>query len=443
MPRNTPCPHPARRVCLSLALAAAVTGTLTACTPADATQAGTHAPAGRPGVTAADEARLATLAQRVVDAGAPGALVRVDDGHGKAASITRQASWARNDHTLTLNDEFRVGSNTKTMVATVILQLVAEHRLRLTDPVEKWLPGLIPNGSAITLRMLLNHTSGLYNIIPGDADVLRTFTGQDDRRWTPRELIAAGVRHEPLFPPGTKYSYSNTGYIALGLVAEKATGHSLSELIQERIAGPLHLRSTYLVDGSDRTESPRLTHGYEPDASHLAPVLWPGIPAGTAFAGPARPAGYIDATRINENTEWAAGSMVSSARDWARFDIALMSGELLPPAQLKEMKTTVAEESGDPNRYGLGLERKVTPCGTVWGHDGQAPGYSSWNYTDSTGRRTVSVYVPTIFGIAAAKPAAATEALLNAAVCAMLGNPTPTPTPAVSASVSASAPTGS
>ncbi|MGX9890169.1 serine hydrolase domain-containing protein [Streptomyces sp. NPDC002276] len=434
MPRNTPYPRSTRQVCLTLALAAALTGTVTACTAADAAQDTARTPAGRPGVTAAEEARLATLAQQVVDAGAPGVLVRVDNGNGRATAITRQASWARADHTLTASDEFRMGSNTKTMVATVVLQLVAEHRLKLTDPVEKWLPGLIPNGSAITMRMLLNHTSGLYNIIPDDADVLKTFTGQDTRQWTPEELIAAGVRHDPLFPPGTKYSYSNTGYIALGLVAEKATGHSLSDLVQERIAEPLRLKNTYLVNGSDTTKSPRLTHGYEPDPAHLAPVLWPGIPAGTEFVGPARPAGHIDATWINENTEWAAGSMVSSAQDWARFDTALLSGKLLSPAQLKEMKTTVAEESGNPNRYGLGLERKFTPCGTVWGHDGQAPGYSSWDYTDDTGRRTVSVHVPTIFGIAAPKPAAATEALLNAAICTMLDKPIPTAT--------ASTPTG-
>ncbi|MFJ5304411.1 serine hydrolase domain-containing protein [Streptomyces sp. NPDC088350] len=435
MPRYTPYPHAAHQACLTLALAAALTATLTACTAADAAQDTASTPAGRPGVTAAQETRLAALAQQVVGAGAPGVLVRVDNGHGQATAIARQASWARADHTLTVRDEFRMGSNTKTMVATVVLQLVADHRLQLTDPVEKWLPGLIPNGSAITLRMLLNHTSGLYNIIPDDADVLKTFTGQDARQWTPEELIAAGVRHAPLFPPGTKYSYSNTGYIALGLVAEKATGHTLSDLVQERIAKPLHLKSTYLVNGSERTRSPRLAHGYEPDPAHLAPVLWPGIPAGTAFVGPARPAGYVDATGINENTEWASGSMVSSAQDWARFDTALLSGKLLPSAQLKEMKTTVAEESGNPNRYGLGLEKKVTPCGAVWGHDGQAPGFSSWDYTDGTGRRTVSVHVPTIFGIAAAKPAAATEALVNAAVCTMLDKPIPT--------TATSAPTGS
>ncbi|MFJ9245023.1 serine hydrolase domain-containing protein [Streptomyces sp. NPDC101776] len=429
MPRNIPYPRSTRQVCPTLALAAALTGTLTACTAADAAQDTARTPAGRPGVTAPQEARLTTLAQQVVDAGAPGVLVRVDNGRGQPTVIARQTSWARTDHTLTVSDEFRMGSNTKTMIATVVLQLVAEHRLKLTDPVEKWLPGLVPDGSAITVRMLLDHTSGLYNIIPDDADVLKTFTGQDNRQWTPEELLAVGVGHDPLFPPGTKYSYSNTGYIALGLVAEKATGHRLSDLLQERIAGPLHLRNTYLVNGSDRTDSPRLTHGYEPDPNHLAPVLWPGIPAGTVFVGPARPAGYLDVTGVNENTEWAAGSMVSSAEDWARFDTALMSGKLLPAAQLKEMKTTVAEESGNPNRYGLGLEKRATPCGPVWGHDGQAPGYSSWDYTDSTGRRTVSVFVPTIFGIAAPKPAAATEALLNTAVCTMLDKPLPaTPT---------------
>ncbi|MCX4767234.1 beta-lactamase family protein [Streptomyces sp. NBC_01275] len=135
-------------------------------------------------------------------------------------------------------------------------------------------------------------------------------------------------------------------------------------------------------------------------------------------------------------TEWAAGGMVSTAQDWARFDTALMSGKLLPPAQLKETKTTVAEESGNPNRHGLGLEKKVVPpCGTVWGHDGQVPGYSSWAYTDSTGRRTVSVFATTVFGIADPKSGAADQDLLNAAICTMPDKPIPT--------APASVPTGS
>ncbi|MFD7834723.1 serine hydrolase domain-containing protein [Streptomyces sp. NPDC059761] len=180
---------------------------------------------------------LTRLAQHAVDTGTPGIVVRVDDGAGPAVEVARQAAWSRTDHVLAPGDRFRMGSNTKTMVATVILQLVAEHRLQLTDPVEKWLPDSVPNGRAITIRMLLNHTSGLFNHV-NDPDVLKAFTGQDARQWTPAELLAAAVRHDPLFAPGAAYSYSNTNYIALGLVAEKATGRTLADLIRERISEP-------------------------------------------------------------------------------------------------------------------------------------------------------------------------------------------------------------
>ena len=415
-------PRHRRRAGLALLAALALTGTLAGCGAAAGPPALVPAAVEHTGPGAA---RLSALAQHVVDAGAPGVIVRVDDGHGPAIEIARQAAWSRADHTLAASDRFRMGSNTKTMTATVILQLVAEHRLRLTDPVEKWLPGLVPDGDAITVRMLLNHTSGLFNYT-FDADVLKAFTGQDTRIWTPRELLAAGVRHDPMFAPGSSYAYSNTNYVALGLVAEKVTGRTMGDLIQQRIARPLHLKNTYLVTGTDTAKSPALAHGYEPDADHIGPLLPPGVPAGTAFAGPARPAGYVDTTWINPSTEWAAGGMVSTAQDWARFDSALMSGKLLPAAQLKAMRVTVAEEAEFPNRrYGLGLEQVVTPCGTVWGHSGQVPGYSSEAYTDAAGRRTVSVLTASIFGLAGPEAGPANQALVNAAVCTMLGKPIP------------------
>ncbi|GAA1243045.1 hypothetical protein GCM10009665_37290 [Kitasatospora nipponensis] len=170
----------------------------------------------------------------------------------------------------------------------------------------------------------------------------------------------------------------------------------------------------------------RQAHGYEPDAAHLAPFLPPGVPAGTSFAGPARGA-WVDTTAINHSTLWAAGGIVSTAADWARFDRALLSGRLLPAAQLAEMRTTVPEDPRQPagDGYGLGLRRAVLPCGTVWGHDGQAAGYSSQAYTDAQGRGTVTVLVPTIFGLAAPGPAAAEQALLRAAVCTVLGTTAP------------------
>ncbi len=289
---------------------------------------GTAAAASAPS-RSSQTAQLAALAQQEVAAGAPGVIASVSDGNGSAIQIARQASWTKADGTLTANDQFRMGSNTKTMVATVIMQLVAEHRLALTDPVAKWLPGLIPDGQAITIRMLLNHTSGLFDYLQ-DPAVLKAFTGRDTRAWTPLQLLAAGVSHKPLFAPGKEYSYSNTNYLALGLVAQKVTGQSLAELIKQRIIEPLGLKSTYLVTGFPAPDDARLANGYEPDAARLAPLLPPYAAPGTSFAGPAR-GPWADTTWVNTSTEWAAGGMVSTPADWARFQSALLSGPLTAP----------------------------------------------------------------------------------------------------------------
>src|SRR4051812_45136877 len=109
--------------------------------------------------------KLAALIQQDIDAGAPGVAVRVNDGSGEPISIARQAGWTRRDHKLSADDQFRMGSNTKTMVGVLVLQLVAQHKLSLDDSVENWVPGLVPGGRNITLRMLLNHTSGLFDYI--------------------------------------------------------------------------------------------------------------------------------------------------------------------------------------------------------------------------------------------------------------------------------------
>ncbi|WP_206311565.1 serine hydrolase domain-containing protein [Streptomyces sp. DASNCL29] len=385
------------------------------------------ADAGHVGAVAGRADRLATLVRQAVDAGVPGVAVRIDNGHGPAVESTEQAPWTVADHKLAVDDEFRMGSNTKTLVATLILQLVAEHQVNLTDSVESWLPGLVPGGGAITLRMLLNHTSGLYDYTDDPAG-LASVTGQDQRQWTPEELLALATRHQALFTPSKKWFYSNTNYIALGMVLEKATGRSVADLIDERIVRPLGLTHTYLATtaawrpGDSRTH----THSYEPDAAHLGPLLPPGMPPGTSFAGPIHD-DHVNTTGINPSWAWAAGAVVSSAADWARFDTALMSGELLPPAQLRQMRTTVPEDSAAPEatRYGLGLEEVRTPCGTVWGHTGGIPGYASQNYTDSTGHRTVAILTSTVFGLSERKVAATYRPLVDAAVCRMLGKTAP------------------
>jgi D-alanyl-D-alanine carboxypeptidase len=361
---------------------------------------------------------LAELAQRTVDAGAPGVVVRVGTGHGPPIELVRQAPWTTADHRLSAGDELRVGSNTKTMVATIVLQLVGEKRLSLADPVEKWLPGLVPGGRAITLKMVLNHTSGLFDNTDDD-EVLESVFGLRQRPWTAEELLAAGTRHPVLFPPGERWSYSNTNYIALGLVLERATGKTLPTLFRQRIIQPLGLTNTYYGSPDGR----KLAHGYEPDAEHLKALI-PDLPDGIRFAGPEHD-GHADVTGIDPSWAGAAGGVVSTARDWDRFLTALLSGRLLPPAQLREMKTMIPADPANPSagEYGLGLARLTTPCGPVYGHTGGIPGYRSDLFTDSTGSRSAEVFVTEQQGLAAPALAAAHQALVLGAVCAMYGKP--------------------
>lgn len=418
---------PARRVCLAAAATLTAAAALAAfATPSDAApRAVNAADTGRHLGGEATARQLAALMQQDVDAGAPGVVVRVDRGRGKTISLARQAAWTTADHKLSAGDEFRMGSNTKTMIGVLVLQLVAEHRLSLQDSVEKWLPGLVPGGRNITLKMLLNHTSGLFDYI-NDPGVLARETGADPSSVAPAELLAVSAQYPPLFKPGTEYAYSNTDYVALGLVLEKATGRTVATLLRQRIIQPLGLHDTYLATSGASRDGAKLAAAYEPDAEHLAPLLPPGAPAGTAFVGPAR-GDHVLVTSISPEWAWAAAAIVSTPADEQRFLRALASGKLLPPAQLAEMKTTVVETPGDPDSawYGLGIEEYVSPCGPVWGHTGGVAGFSSENYTDATGERSVSVVTTTLFGLHAKATGAADQKVVDAAVCTMLGKPLP------------------
>ncbi|MEV4440251.1 serine hydrolase domain-containing protein [Streptomyces sp. NPDC049577] len=365
------------------------------------------------------------MARKLVAAGAPGVIVRVDDGGGRAVEFAEQAPWTTKDHRLGAADEFRMGSNTKTMMATLVLQLVGEDKLALTDPVDKWLPGHVPNGHAITLRMLLNHTSGLFDYTE-DTTLWPSILGKDHRAWTSAQLLAVGVKHDPLFAPGTKWSYSNTNYAAVGAVLEKVTGKSLAGLVRDRIARPLGLKHTSFATGS-AWRGPH-ARGYEPDATHMPP----GVPADARdYAGTHR-AGHVDVSDNSPSWAGAAGAVVSTARDWDRFYTALMSGKLLPAAQLAQMRTTVPTVPGRPDApgYGLGIFTAATPCGTVWAHEGGIPGYLSINATDPTGNRTASVLVSTEAyseypGAFPREIAKADQELKIATICAMLDQPAP------------------
>lgn len=370
--------------------------------------------------------QLTAIADQALAAGAPGIVVRVDNGRGPVVSFTRQAAWNTADHVLRATDTFRMGSNTKTVTAVLVLQLVAEHRVRLDDTIEKWLPGAVPGGKDITLRMLLNHTSGMADYAY-TRTALDLMTGNETKHLSTEEMLALGTSLPAVGAPGEKYSYSNPGYIALGLVLEKATGRSVADLVQQRIAGPLGLKNTYLPTSSaPRPGTQPLAHGYEPDAAHLAPLVEPlGLPEGYGFVG-VNDDERVDVTAIDQSWDGAAGAIISTTSDWATFDTALMSGRLVPRRLLDEMLTTRPTDLADRN-YGLGVDEYHSPCGTVWGHDGALPGYRSDNYTDRSGQRTVSVLSTTHFGLKTSPDAGAAETkLVDAAICTMLGKPVPT-----------------
>ncbi|MFG2279416.1 serine hydrolase domain-containing protein [Streptomyces asoensis] len=396
----------------AVALTAALVGPL-ATTPSTA-YAADGGTAVRQDGTAETRAHLRSLARQLVEEGVPGVIVRVDDGHGRPIEIAEQAAWTRKDHRLRADDEVREASNTKTVMATLVLQLVAKHRLALTDPVDKWLPGQVRDGRAITLRMLLNHTSGLFDYTE-DPALVPALTGWDPHVWTSTEILSLVRGHPALFEPGAEWSYSNTNYIAVGAVLEKVTGKSLAALVRERIARPLGLRHTFYATGP--AWRGRHAHGYEPDAAHMPPNVPEEF---RTYAGP-RHDDHVDVTGDYVTAGGADAAIVSTAGDWSRFYGALMSGRLLPAAQLAEMRATVPEGGpDDPEElgYGLGIERAKTACGTVWDHVGVVPGYATYNVTDSTGHRTAAFFFATSTLTNAAHRTGA--ALMEAINCAIL-----------------------
>ncbi|MEV7075765.1 serine hydrolase domain-containing protein [Streptomyces sp. NPDC093990] len=275
-------------------------------------------------------------------------------------------------------DRFRIASTTKTFVATVMLQLVGEGRLSLEDTVERWLPGAVSghgnDGSAITVRQLLQHTSGLFDYT-ADFPEFASLAGYRAARyttWTPEQLVAIAMRHAPNFRPGTGWSYSNTNYLLAGMIIEKVTGRSWGHEVTTRLIRPLGLRDTLVPSTYPRIPGPHL-RGY------------------SAF-GEAVP--EVDVTEFNPSAGGAAGAMISTTADLSRFYQALLAGRLLRPAQLTAMKTTVRAPELDPGwpgvRYGLGLMEVPLSCGGAYfGHGGDVPGYTTRNGISADGHRAV------------------------------------------------------
>jgi D-alanyl-D-alanine carboxypeptidase len=315
-----------------------------------------------------DRGELRRLLDQIVAAGAPGAAARVVDERG----VTQAGSGVADQRTgrpMRPGLHYRVGSVTKAYVATVVLQLVAEGRLSLEDTVERWLPGTLPYGDQVTVRQLLNHSGGVPDYIVEPYALLYIDPHARSRSWAPEELIALVANRPPSFPPGTAWSYSNSGYVLAGMIVEAVTGNGLDEELRHRIVRPLRLRDTYLpVD--DATMPPPYAGGYSlPPGQSDAPLL--------------------DFTAFNPSFAWAAGAVVSDMREVQRFFRALLRGRLLPPAMLAEMTTSVP--TGQGFDYGLGVVVIETGSGRAFGHEGAIPGFVNFVLSTEDGRRQVAL----------------------------------------------------
>ncbi|MFG3126026.1 serine hydrolase domain-containing protein [Streptomyces sp. NPDC048201] len=342
-----------------------------------------------PGATPVVRFSDTVLPLLVSEGGAPAAALLAQDRHG-----TRRASrYADAGRGIARADHFRAGSITKTFVATVVLQLAAEHRLSLSDTVEQHLPGLLPrlragtrhtgeesgrvapagpgraphlpptsppataprvDGTRITLRDLLTHTSGIADFAGATRGTVPL---------TPRQAVRLALA----LPPGRpgRHAYSSTNYVLLGMVVRQVTGHSYAAEAQRRIIAPLGLTGTSF-----------------PGSRRSLPA-----PHGRAYA-----ADGSDVTELDPRVAGAAGELVTTLDDLDRFYAALLGGALLPPRSLREMLDTRAAHGA----YGMGLYPARLPCGlTVWGHNGRIAGSYVRTAATADGRRVLTFRVNT------------------------------------------------
>ena len=346
------------------AVAALTVGTAGAARAASAADA---SPASAP-KAAANYGDVAGILRRLTTTdGAPGALAEISDGRGRTTVLTSGVADVATGAPMAADSRFRIGSMTKMFVATVVLQLVAEHRVELDAPIERYLPGMVrgngDDGRNITVRQLLQHTSGLPDYMDYVSE--QSVISDPLTHYSPQRLLSLALAHPALFAPGTGWSYSNTNYVLAGLLIKAVTGHPYGEEIKRRIIEPLRLHDTFVP--ADQSEIPGThPHGYaEPPAS--APV---------------------DVSEFNPSVAYASGAMISSGTDMNRFLSALLHGRLLPPAELRAMQTTTPTGDGSGSRYGLGLESVPLPCGgQFWGHDGGILGFETMSGATPHGRQ--------------------------------------------------------
>ena len=331
-------------------------------------------------------APIQKAAQGVIHAGAPGLVLFARHGDD-AYTIATGFSDAKTKTPMRPTDTFRIGSLTKSFVSDVVLSLTAEGKLSLGDSVSKYLPDLVPGRNKISIRQLLNHTSGLFSYTD-DPTFRQPYTEGDlGHRWTPRQIVRLAVAHPPLFSPGKGYSYSNTNYVLLGLIIERVTNSTVAQELLDRVIWPLELSNTRLPADSEAPTA----HGY----------LKRTVNGRT-----------IDVTQLTSAWGWSAGAIIATGDEAGKFYSELLRGRLIAPGLVDQMKTT--SKGSD---YGLGLERFATGCGATWGHDGNFPGYVVFARTSPDAKRQVILLVNSDWSALPARMPKLVEHLIRLAYC--------------------------
>lgn len=292
----------------------------------------------------------------------PGATIGVALADGSSFGLAVGVSDRTANAPMKASDRMLAGSVGKTFAAAVALQLVKEGKIGLDDKIskylgrEKWFSRL-PNANDITVRQLMNHTSGLVRYEFKEA-FTKDLSANPDKVWKPAELISYIFDTKAPFEAGKGWDYSDTNYIVLGMIIEKVTGKKFYDLAKKQVLGPLKLHNTF---PSDRHRIPGLIQGY---------------------AGPNNPFGGKDEMisggrfAINPQFEWTGGGYVSTSEDLARWAKAMYEGKAFDASMLPQMLDGVsAPMLGRETKYGLGVIIRPTALGTTYGHSGFFPGY--------------------------------------------------------------------
>jgi D-alanyl-D-alanine carboxypeptidase len=354
--------------------------------------------AGGPTAPRLDASQIADLearADRLIAAGVPGVSVALLSGD-QTVLIARGVADLATGEPMTPQHRFRVASMSKSVVASVVLQLVDEGKISLDDRIGDWLPGMLTENTDASIENLLRLESGIFDYAEDERHMAPYFAGDLEYSWSPEGLVALAADHPAMFEPGTKFYYSNTNFVLLALIVQKIEADTLANVVRRRITGPLGMNASSMPIDSEM-ETP-YAHGYM---------------LGLADEP-------LDVSAISASSMFGNGNLVSTARDVALFYGAIARGEVVGPRQLPAM---LATHEGVDTHYGMGVWRwdyAFAPCARLVGHDGAAPGYDTTAFSNLEGTRQYAVLTNVLAPGDHVGDAAAQQAfrdLIEAAAC--------------------------